>query len=64
MDSTRISLIVPQTFAEEGYYEVTVEGTSAKISISYLQNKNAVDEITGIITTGTARLKPDDPQGW
>ena len=63
MSKTLVSIAIPFTFASQGKYDVTLERKTVTISVSYVQNNKAMDEVTGMTTMGTVTLMPDDPEG-
>jgi hypothetical protein len=62
MHRTIVDFILPLTIAEEGTYNVKIEGKTAKITLALIQNRDVMDRITGMTSIGNVRLMPD-PHG-
>jgi hypothetical protein len=63
MEKTRVSLIIPFTFAAEGRYQVSIDKTIASIEVTYVPNDEALNKIMGIVSEGKRQIMPDDPEG-
>jgi hypothetical protein len=63
MERTKVSLIIPFTFAAEGRYQVSIDKTIASIEVTYVPNDEALNKITGIVSEGKRQIMPSDPEG-
>jgi hypothetical protein len=63
MEKTKVSLIIPFTFAAEGRYQVSIDKTIASIEVTYVSNDEALNKITGIVSEGKRQIMPDDSEG-
>ena len=59
MTKTLVEFMVPSVFVDEGQYEVSLNGNVAKVSVSFIQNREVMNRITGTQSVGKATMTPD-----